>query len=71
MTLKDFILKKKEDAKFWTKKEDLELTPEQWTIDDNRKAHAISNNIRYIVIWQAEWESLNKLQKIKKIKSII
>jgi hypothetical protein len=29
MTLKDFVLKKKEDAKFWTKKEDLELTPEQ------------------------------------------
>ena len=29
MTLKEFVIKKKEEAKFWTKEEDLELTPEQ------------------------------------------
>jgi hypothetical protein len=29
MTLKELIIKKREEAKFWTKKEDLELAPEQ------------------------------------------
>ena len=38
MTLKEFVIKKKEEAKFWTKKEDLELTPEQlMTIVDELK----------------------------------
>jgi len=60
----------KYDINFYDKSKN-RYAHEQWTIDDNRKAHAISNSIRYIVIWQAEWESLNKLQKIKKIKSIV
>ena len=29
MTLKDLLLKKREEAKFWTKSEDLELDPQQ------------------------------------------
>jgi hypothetical protein len=29
MTLKDLLLKKREEAKFWTKSEDMELDPEQ------------------------------------------
>ena len=29
MTLKEFVIKKREAAKFWTKSEDLELSPDQ------------------------------------------
>jgi hypothetical protein len=44
---------------------------EQWARDDIKKSHAISNGYNFNVIWQREWESLNKEEQILKIKNIL
>lgn len=44
---------------------------QQWERDDIRKAHSISQNIQYLVIWQLDWEALDDLQKIQTIKNLI
>lgn len=44
---------------------------QQWELDDIRKAHSISQGIRYLVIWQQDWEALDDSQKIQTIKNLI
>lgn len=44
---------------------------DQWKRDDTRKAHAISNNLSYNVIWQADWEAYTEDMRRQKILNII
>jgi G:T-mismatch repair DNA endonuclease (very short patch repair protein) len=61
---------KKYDSEFFDNSKK-RYAKDQWERDDIRKAHAISNGMNYLVVWQLEWEAFNEQEKINKIKQLL